>query len=1426
MKKVFSVFMSLILMLFMFSPCFGVFAAPLQEEWESKELTGFISGITQLAQEYDKGKDFVVPENDETAQIQTFSAENITDNSNSKYTLQDFQTARLIVRANGNFDNCNALEHISGFEDFHILQYESPEAAITAYEQYKTMSEIENVAPDEVVNALQDEGSDSELLDSDIIKNQKYLCQWGHDRTQADRLLDYIESSAIELNTVTVGIVDSGVDYNHEFLKSRIKRTYFNSSSNGNPNDEMDCEEAHGTAVSSVVADYSPDNVKIAVYRILNSEGWASVTQVCAGFLQAIADGVNIINASIGFSDHSGLVNKCVNKAYYENIPLFTAAGNEGKYAVYELPANVAECITVSATDANNTAVKFNSLTPKSDISAPGENVTVAALNNTYRLWSGTSFAAPCAAALGAVLKSVYPEITVDKIESQLKDTAYDVKRYGEYESSQGSNMDNYYSLLDGFGMIQFCDALGLENFTAPEINLEDKVYVGEQTCTITCDDKNATILYTTDGTYPDFENANVYTQPFQVTQRTRIRAVAYYQDSGYYSDEAEATPRIQYTDSDENFVIDNNGIITKYNGSISDLYVSEAINGITVRGFAKDSFNNLTGLTLPKTVTKIPEKSFYKNISLEFICAEGVTDIGEQSFENSQLMYAEFPTAKNMGNSAFAYTSRFCLGSFPNLEDMGRNAFMYSNIISFNCPNIKALYNGSFVWCARLESVYLPQCTEIIFTSSFEGTFYECSRLSVIEIPLLKCTYFYATFYDTGIMQSDFPFIEQISPRDFYDCSLLEIINMPSLLSVPEEAFNGRNNSGGTKPRLFRLDSATQIGQDAFGEYPTSRIEFSHLETAQSLPQTEGCIIAMPSTFKECTEDTVGRNYKVYGTKGTYAEQWANENGHEFINISQDTAILKDVPMEYTDKTQTLSPDVIGFNRTYQWYASDKPDNTAGTPIEGATDREFNSEDYPAAKYYYCVVTSTDVGYDPIEIRTGVTENTTLNPADYSKVEKAKSEIPENLSLYTDESVKALQDILDNIDYSLDETEQSVVDDYAKAIEEAINALKYKPADYTEYNKAVEKANALDRSLYKDLTDLDNALSVDVSGKNITEQAVVDKQAKAIEEAINALKYKPADYTEYNKAVEKANALDRSLYKDLTDLDNALSVDVSGKNITEQAVVDKQAKAIEEAINSLEYKPADYTAYNAAIEKANALDRSLYKDLTALDEALKTDVSGKNITEQSVVDEQTKAIEGAINALEYKPADYTAYNAAIEKANALDRSLYKDLTALDNALSVDVKDKNITEQEVVDEQTKAILEAIEKLEYKHADYSKLNSALAQVPEDLSIYTDESVKRLNSVIENLNYNLNVTEQDKADEQVEALLEAINALEKRYILGDVNLDGEITVLDAKWTLQYIAALRSLEALSLKTADMNQDGKISVLDAKLILIAVIS
>ena len=135
------------------------------------------------------------------------------------------------------------------------------------------------------------------------------------------------------------------------------------------------------------------------------------------------------------------------------------------------------------------------------------------------------------------------------------------------------------------------------------------------------------------------------------------------------------------------------------------------------------------------------------------------------------------------------------------------------------------------------------------------------------------------------------------------------------------------------------------------------------------------------------------------------------------------------------------------------------------------------------------------------------------------------------------------------------------------------------------------------------------------------------------------AMTYLPADYTKVDEAIAKANALNKDNYKDLSAVETAVNAVVRDKNITEQSEVDAMAKAIEDAIAALQYKDADYTKVDAAIAKANALNKDEYKDFTAVEAAVNAVVRDKNITEQSEVDAMAQAIEDAIAALEKKPA-------------------------------------------------------------------------------------------------------------------------------------------------------------------------------------------
>ena len=128
------------------------------------------------------------------------------------------------------------------------------------------------------------------------------------------------------------------------------------------------------------------------------------------------------------------------------------------------------------------------------------------------------------------------------------------------------------------------------------------------------------------------------------------------------------------------------------------------------------------------------------------------------------------------------------------------------------------------------------------------------------------------------------------------------------------------------------------------------------------------------------------------------------------------------------------------------------------------------------------------------------------------------------------------------------------------------------------------------------------------------------------------------ADYTAVDNAIAAAQKVDASLYANYDAVQAALDAVDRTKSKTQQAEVDAMARAIEDAIAALTYKPADYTAVEAAIAKAGALKRDDYTDFSAVDAAINAVDRSKNITQQADVDAMAKAIEGALAALVVKP--------------------------------------------------------------------------------------------------------------------------------------------------------------------------------------------
>ena len=193
---------------------------------------------------------------------------------------------------------------------------------------------------------------------------------------------------------------------------------------------------------------------------------------------------------------------------------------------------------------------------------------------------------------------------------------------------------------------------------------------------------------------------------------------------------------------------------------------------------------------------------------------------------------------------------------------------------------------------------------------------------------------------------------------------------------------------------------------------------------------------------------------------------------------------------------------------------------------------------------------------------------------------------------------------------------------------------FEYAKADYTELDKAEETAKALNKDNYVDFTAVEKALEAIDRTKNLTQQSDVDKMAKDINDAVAALVYKSADYTELDKAEKAAKALNKDDYEDFSAVEKALAAIDRTKNITEQADVDAMAKAINDAVANLVKKtpassqPDSVSSSDASSDTSSSASDSSSSDSKATDS--KSDSSSKAASNASSTNPSTGVAGGA----------------------------------------------------------------------------------------------------------------------------------------------------------------------------------------------------
>ncbi|MEE0831009.1 MAG: discoidin domain-containing protein [Longicatena sp.] len=188
----------------------------------------------------------------------------------------------------------------------------------------------------------------------------------------------------------------------------------------------------------------------------------------------------------------------------------------------------------------------------------------------------------------------------------------------------------------------------------------------------------------------------------------------------------------------------------------------------------------------------------------------------------------------------------------------------------------------------------------------------------------------------------------------------------------------------------------------------------------------------------------------------------------------------------------------------------------------------------------------------------------------------------------------------------------------------------------------------------------------------------------------------------------------------------------------------------------------ADYSAVDAAIAKVN-VDSSIYTADSYVSYQLvkNTVVRGLKASSQAVVDEYALALEEVIAKLTYRDADYNEVEKAITLANEI-KDLVKDFTDLQNAIDAVDYDKNILAQAEVDAMAKAINDAIAMLQYKDADYTKVEEAIVSANAIKSLVKDFTV--LQNAMDDVEYGLDIRNQAEVDAYADAILAAMAQVE--------------------------------------------------------------
>ncbi|MBD3299401.1 MAG: S8 family serine peptidase [candidate division Zixibacteria bacterium] len=297
---------------------------------------------------------------------------------------------------------------------------------------------------------------------------------------------------------VVLAIIDTGIDYDHPDLDSRIWYNTdegtdgWDADSNGyisdfrgwnfyNHNNNIDDDHSHGSHCAGIAAAESDNGIGIAgmdwncqimVLKALGASGSGSATGVAAAMTYAVDNGADIVSMSLGSMSPSSVEQDAAEYAELNGVTIFAAMGNDDVGDPH-YPAAFPEIIAVGGTDSDDNRAHPFCGSPGSnygdyiDICAPGNWVWSTVPNGSYSYKCGTSMATPHAAGLGSLIKSLRPNYTPAEIRELMRAAADDqVGRVSE--DTPGFDHYHGWGRINGRATLQALTTEFAPNLTVP----------------------------------------------------------------------------------------------------------------------------------------------------------------------------------------------------------------------------------------------------------------------------------------------------------------------------------------------------------------------------------------------------------------------------------------------------------------------------------------------------------------------------------------------------------------------------------------------------------------------------------------------------------------------------------------------------------------------------------------------------------------------------------------------------------------------------------------------------------------------------------------------------------------------------------------------------------------------------------------------